>query len=410
MYLFKLAIRNALRNVRRSLLTAGTVVVGVALFVFASSFMGGMIDQLLKETTLYIGHVRVADSDWIDREAMQPLYEYLPDADAVVRSVVRQPGVQAAYPVISSGVGIAVGDGELGEVFGQVHGAPLAWLDQVDMGNKLQSGRLPTAEGELLMGARLVRKADAELGDEVILFGQTQDGALSPIRGTLVGVVHTGSPITDRTVYTSLAAMQSMVDLGPGAIEVIVYLDDMQRAEEAAADIRRAGDLEGATVQAWTSRSPYNQIVPMMGAMDLLIGGALIFLTALAIWNTMTMSVLERTSEIGVLRAMGMSRWSSVGLFVVEAAVIAVLGGVIGVLVGMGPSLYMETYGVTYGEDLIDSMGTDYAMSTTLYADFTATIAVKGVVLGILMAVVGSFVPALRAARVQPVEAMRHGR
>jgi len=410
MYLFKLAMRNAVRNVRRSLLTAATVVIGVAVFVISSSFMGGMIDQMLEETTLYIGHIRVADSDWIERESVRPLYEYLPDAEVVVAHVQGTPGVEGAFPIISSGVAIAVGDGELGDVFGMATGAPLTWLDHLDMANKLDSGRLPTSADELLMGARLADKSDAQLGDEVILFGQTQDGAMSPVRGTLVGIVKTGSPITDRTVYLSLETMQEMVDIGPGSIEVIAYLADRSDAESVAEGIRGADVLDGATVQAWTSRSPYNQVIPIMTAMDFVIGGALVFLTALAIWNTMTMSVLERTSEIGVMRAMGMSRMSSVGMFVAEAAVIALIGGVVGVLVGLGPSLYMEATGITYGEDLIDSMGTDYAMSTTLYADFTWAIALKGLVLGIVMAVAGSFIPALRAAQVQPVEAMRHGR
>jgi len=78
-------------------------------------------------------------------------------------------------------------------------------------------------------------------------------------------------------------------------------------------------------------------------------GDHLIMLAALAIFNTMSMSVLERTGEIGVMRAMGMSGPRALGLFLVESIFIGLLGSAGGVLLGSAGAWYLETYGVTWG-------------------------------------------------------------
>jgi len=409
MWILRLAFRNALRNVRRSLLTAATVIIGVALFVIFLTYLEGASKMMFEETTKYIGHAPIADTDFIERENLRPMYEYIPDAQAVVDAALAEEGVTDAFAVIESGVAISAGD-ELGDVFGMATGSQEGWYERIGLEDNLAEGVMPTGPGEWLMGSKLVEKAEASLGDEIILFGSTQDGSLSPLKGELVGVIHSGAALTDRSVYLSLEEMQFMVDIEGGAIQVLLYTDDTMNAHEPAAALQASPVMEGLTAQAWSSREPYNQIVPMMDVIQGILAGALVFLTALAIWNTMTMSVMERTAEIGVMRAMGLSRFGAVGMFVVEAGAIALLGGILGVLLGAGPAWYLETTGITFGEDIADQMGTDYAITSTMYGDFTAGIAVRGVILGIVMAVVGSFIPSLRAAAVQPVEAMRHGR
>jgi putative ABC transport system permease protein len=413
MWLIKLAFRNARRNVRRSILTAGTVIIGVAMFVLFASFIGGMSSQMFDETTQHIGQIRVADTDYLARETLRPLYEYIPDADAVVAVAEGTPGVTGAFARVQSGVAVSAGD-ELGDVFGMATGAEPGWYERIGLYDKLVEGRAPEGPNEWMLGSKLVKKADAKLGDEIILFGQTQDGSLSPAKGTLVGIVHAGTALVDRGVYLPLDEMQNIVDIEAGAIEVLVYTEDLHDAAAVADRIAERVDadpaLTGLSVQSWTNRAPYNAMIPMMGAISGVLASALVFLTSLAIWNTMTMSVMERTAEIGVMRSMGLSAFGAVSMFVVEAATIALIGGAVGVGLGAIPSYYMETVGMTMGDGIADSMGTTYAIRSTIYGDLTWAIALQGLVLGVVMATVGSFIPSLRAAAIQPVEAMRHGR
>jgi putative ABC transport system permease protein len=133
-----------------------------------------------------------------------------------------------------------------------------------------------------------------------------------------------------------------------------------------------------------------------------------VFVTALGVLNTMVMSVMERSAEIGVLRAMGLRKRGAVGMFLVEGLLIGIAGGALGLLLGMLPALYLERHGVSLGEGLTSKTG--FPLAETIYANFTWGIACLSAGLGVLTALLGSFVPALRAAAIQPVNAMRKRR
>jgi putative ABC transport system permease protein len=128
---------------------------------------------------------------------------------------------------------------------------------------------------------------------------------------------------------------------------------------------------------------------------------------ALAIFNTMTMSVLERTGEIGVMRAMGQSRLGAVGTFLAEALMIGGLGGLAGIVLGTLPALYLESNGFSYGTEVMEEMGDDYVMTSVMHGDLTPEIIGLALVVGLTTAALGAFFPSIRAARIQPSEAMK---
>lgn len=409
MWIVQLSVRNALRNVRRSLLTAGTVIIGVAMYVLISSFIVGMFGNIFEESTLYIGHVRVADPDFIEREQLQPLYEYVPDAAGVAAAIERDVEGARAYPIIKTGMLVSVDD-TIGDVFTLATGVDEAWLtDEAGFREQLVAGEWPDfAAGELLVGQRTAEQAGASVGDSLLLFGSTQDGAMSPMSGKVAGIVASGLPAIDKQVFASLQSLQYTLDIEDGALEVLVYGDDLHDDVALAAAIEGVPEAAGLQIQPWSRRSPFDLSLGMTSVIQGLLVAILVFITALAIWNTMTMSVLERTSEIGVMRAMGLGRATAVAMFVVEALVIASVGGLIGLAVGSIPALALEHYGLNLGGDLIDTMDTgDLAMSARMYGDLTVSMLVQGYFVGLIMAVVGSFIPSLRAASISPVTAMQ---
>jgi putative ABC transport system permease protein len=411
--LFSLALRNALRNVRRTLLTAGTVVIGTALMVFVMGWMTGVFEGIFEESTGAIGHVRVVNPEYAEREQLMPLYANIEDVRPLVEAVGAVPGVTGAYPVIKTGVAVTAG-GELGDVFGPAVGAPEPWYrEQLKLDTKLSAGSWFTgAPDELILGVRLASKAKAEVGQEVLLLGQTQDGSMSPIKGTVVGLVHAGNPLVDQSAFVPLAKMQWLTDIPDGALEVLVYSDDLHGADALAARVSALSATEGLVVESWLNRAPFNVAVNLGGAVQGVFGAILVFITGLAVLNTMMMSVLERTGEIGVLRAMGMTRRATVVLFVLEAMVIATIGSVVGVFLGALPVLWMQRpgYGLTLGEGITQNMGNEIAFRTTMYPMLMPDHLLKGILLGLITAVVGAAIPAIRAATIQPVSAMRSGR
>ena len=160
-------------------------------------------------------------------------------------------------------------------------------------------------------------------------------------------------------------------------------------------------------VEGWTARGTWIQMLPIMDGMSAILSGILIVVMGVAIFNTMTMSVLERTGEIGVLRAMGQSRFSAVASFLIESLFIGLAGGIVGAILGSIPALYFQFNGVSLGGEVLDEMGSGYAMTSTMNAQLTPGILLTALAVGLATAALGAFLPSLRAASIPPHEAMR---
>lgn len=405
----RLAARNTLRRKARTLFTAGMVAFAVAVLLISLTFIGGIFGTMLTAMTSLGGHVRVVDPDFAAREELMPLYENVGELEAVVAVLRRQPGVVAVEPRIITGVTVTKGE-EIGDVFAMAVGAHERYFrEQMEAREKVLAGTWFTgAPDELLAGSKVVEQTGAQVGDELVLLGMTQDGSLSPVKGKLVGIVHTGGGLLDRQVWLPLEKMQWLTDIPAGATEVLVFARGLDEGPSLAERLKAVPELRGYAVQSWAEREPLRSMGATVKGIRGVIVFTFVFLAALGIWNTMTMSVLERTHEIGVLRAMGMSRPKVLGLFLGEALAIAVAGGAAGVLLGIGPAWLLATRGIRLGERIAG--GVNAPVPETIRGDLTPEVVITALALGLFMALLGSLLPALRAASIQPVSAMRSGR
>lgn len=406
--LLRLAARNTRRRRARTALTAGMVVAGVSLLMIALTWIEGLFGGMLEGATAVGGHVRVVAPEYAEREELMPLYANLPAVEAVAQEVRGRPGVRGVEPRIVSGVTVSAGE-EIGDVFGLAVGAGERYFrERLGADQKVAAGRwFSGVEGELVLGARIAEEARAKIGDEVVLLGMTQDGSLSPIKGKLVGIVKAGN-LLDHQILLPLERLQWMADLQGGATELLVFGESYTEGDALARRLRAVEGLQGLAVQSWDEREPLASMTKTVASVRFVIVLVVVLLAALGIWNTMTTSVLERTREIGVLRAMGLSRAGAVWLFVVEAVTIAVAGGLGGLALGLGPSLALQHYGIRIGEETAARMS--LPISEVMHGRLTPTLCAGAFLLGVAMALLGSVPAALRAASIQPVTAMRSGR
>ena len=404
----RLALRNALRNRRRTLLTASTVLVGTALITVALTWVEGIFGGMIRLYTASSGHIRVVDADFARREELQPLYENIPDIGPPLEALRRIPGVVDVQPRITTGAAITATE-EIGDHFTVVVGAtPEYYRAHLKGPDKIVAGRwLTGAPKEAVLGRKLAVDLEVEVGTEVLLLGQTQYGSMAPVTARVVGVI-AGNAMLDRQAFLPLEEVRWMADMPGGALELVVFAASDRTAElgRLVEAVRALPEMQGLEVKAWFQRQPWVMVLGVLGTVKGVIEFLIVFITALAIFNTMTMSVLERTGEIGVMRAMGLTRLGAVGLFVVEALAIGLLGGLGGAALGSAAGWYLEVYGVTLG-DVADKVGEAFPIQTTVYGDLTADIIVTTIVIGLLIAVLGAIVPAVRAGSIPPVTAMK---
>lgn len=409
--LLSLALRNALRNRRRSLLTALTVTFGIALLLLGMAWIEGVLGGALRNAAEIAGHVRVVKPGFAQKEQLMPLFENVAESDPVVAVARAVPGVQGAYARLSLPVTLSVGD-EIGEKFTLLQAADDAWFtDRMRLGERLVEGHMLQGDKEIVLGKVAAEQAGAKVGDKVIVLGQTQDGALSPARLDVVGIVDMGNTGQNRISYVTLEKARYLADIPTGALEVLVYGDDPDAAGPLAASLAAAlaGDpaTAGLLVQPWNERAPYDGMLQISSTISFVAAFAIVFITALGVLNTMLMSVMERTAEIGVLRAMGQRRWQVVVMFMIEAVGISVVGGVLGaILGGLVGYFWLERVGIDLGS-AIRGFPSEVPINSVMHGDVKFEHLVRGVLLGLVMALAGSLGPAIRASAIQPVEAMR---
>ncbi|MFN7142618.1 MAG: ABC transporter permease [Myxococcota bacterium] len=407
--LLSMALRNALRNRRRSLLTATMVMLGVACLTVAMSWLEGFFGSTIDMAANLAGHVRVVDADYARREQLNPLHENIAVTAPLEEAIRGVPGVVAVYPRISMGVTATVGD-EIGEEFGMVQGGPIALFEgPLDIDGKLAEGRMLAGDDEAVVGKKLVEKVGAKLGDELVILGQTQDGSMSPAKVTIVGIADLGNAMQNRQIFLTLEKVRYMADIPDGAVELSVYAEDRDDGAALAEALKALPALEGRDVRSWDQRPPFDQVMGLLGTVKGIAAFVMVFITGLGVLNTMLMSVLERTAEIGVMRAMGLRKRQVVTLFVLEALGISAIGGVLGAVLGGLGGYWLQVHGVDLGK-VVDKLPATIPMNSTIYGKVTPDILLWAVLLGLAMAVVGGVVPALRASRIEPIEAMRHRR
>ena len=404
----RLAWRNAHRSVRRTALTASAVMVAVAAVVFGRGYargaVGNIADTFWRTET---GHVRVRREGFTARERLMPAHLSVPGAVALARDLAALQGVRAALPRVRS---FALVDGAGANRGGVLLGLDLAmeadfWRPQ----GMLVAGRLPLpGRAEALVGEGIARKLRVGVGDSLTLLAQTFYRSLGGLRVAVTGLARSGMAFLDNAILVvPLDQAQAMLDLEGGATEVLVFAEDAGGIDAVLARVREAvrGRIPGgAEVRAWWEQSQMMRLLALTDVMMAIVYGLLLLMAGLVVVNTMLMAVMERTQEFGTQAALGMRRADVVRLVVVEGAVVGLLGGAVGAAIGSAITLYLGVTGIDFSAY---SRAITLPFSPTVYPAWAWTDSLGSVALGTLAAGLAALVPARRAARLQPAEALR---
>jgi ABC-type lipoprotein release transport system permease subunit len=273
----------------------------------------------------------------------------------------------------------------------------------------------PSDPADIYIGEKLARTLDVELDDRVVLT-VAPAGASRPSAAAfrVRGVFHTGVDELDGFyAQIPLAEAQSMLSLGHRVTQVALLLDDLRATarvqQQMAAAVEDAG-LAGLEVLPWqvALRELYEAIV-LDDIGNYLMHAIVFLIVAIGIFNTILMSVMERTREFGVMLAIGTSGRRLFEVVMLEAVVLAVVACAAGLAIGLSMHLYVAHVGVDvgalYGEDFNFA---GIAFSGTIYSTLYAPQVASWAVIVFFIVLLSSVYPAVRATRLKPVEAMHH--
>jgi ABC-type lipoprotein release transport system permease subunit len=379
------------------------VALGLTVLLMMSGMFAGVAESGLRDNIrLNTGHLQLRDDSYQIEKMSLLSRDLLQDSEALVAQAESLSEVQSAAPVLwASGVLSTIRE----STGLQVQGIDPAddFHDPIRQG--MVAGRYLTADdrGQILIGKRLADDMDIKVGQRVSLAAGNADGALDEGIFTIAGLFNTGIPNYDRsTVVMSLAQAQSFTRTRDRASSIIVMLNDREDTGKVAAAL----GTPGVAILTWQD---LNQV--LLQALETgiyfyyLIYAIVILVVAVLIANTLLMSVFERTREMGILAALGMKRRQIMLMVLFEAVMLALIGIVVGLVLGMGVVTYMAKVGLEMGDDVAGAIeGT--AFSGTMYAQYAPADFIMLSLAMLAVVTLVSLYPAWYAARMEPVEAL----
>jgi putative ABC transport system permease protein len=402
--LIKMGLKNIRRNRLRSILTIAAVVLCAGGVTIYSVIFSGVMDMFVDGMALQTGHVRLIHPKLAEKERLGEGLYFVRDVDKLVAQVKEVEGVRAVVPRINLGAFI--------DYKGKQSPARGVGIDPQEerkvwkLHEKLVSGRMLRSKGkEVLLGYRLAERIEAKVGSSIVLVGKTYDDSMSAIRVKVVGLLKTGVAMHDKMFFVNIPTAQYFVDIEGQASAVLVFASALWKANGVAKRIKELSLPPQVTAQSWTETPLMAYMLPMANAMLFILGGIVVFIGGIGLLNTMTMSVLERRGEVGIMMALGLPPWRVAGVFLTEGLVFGVIGAVVGVGIAVLGSIPLITTGLTFQGDATAKF--PVPLSATIKGTLTIEGILIGLFVGVLATVVGSIWPTIKASRMDPVDALR---
>ncbi|MBK7865014.1 MAG: ABC transporter permease [Archangiaceae bacterium] len=396
--LLSLAWRNVWRNARRSLITMSALGVGVAGIVSIFSFREVANEAIVSDVTAgLVGHLQVHALGYQEAPSVGLTVQHPLQVEATLERVL--PGAKAERRVIGAGLAGAGDRSAPVMVLGLEPGASALYT--VKDGAGLGAGK------DVLVGKDLATDLGVAVGGELVLVSQAADGSVANDRYTVAGTFESSSAELDgNAIAMSLSEAQSFFALGDGVHQLVVRLptqrEDVQPEAQA---LRAALDLKTLEAVSWSEMLPQmkasmEQKRKNQGFVDFII----FLIVGLGVFNAMTMAVFERTRELGVLAALGTRPRRILAMVMLEALWQGAMAFVVGVALAAAILYALGT------SDLSKMLGGDVMgvrMPTHLELKLLPASLKGAAITAFLTALLGALLPALRAMRLQPVEALR---
>lgn len=399
-------LRVALRFLREGRMQTVLIIVGVAagvaVIAYISALINGLQNSTLTKTLGAQAHisVRAPDDVVMPAAALQPgtnvLSQTQPRAQRL-RSVAnwqtllalleKMPNVAGVSPMVS-GAGLAL-RGEAVQSIALL-GVELERYDRmIGLRAKVVSGTARLSPGEAIIGHELAQDLGVRVGDRLTVQTSTSSESLRVTALVDLGV----KDLNRRTVIVPLRAAQNLLALPGGATELDVTLHDVWVAQTLADALRAQFPYK---IESWQESNA--QLVSALNAQSVstgIIRAVVLAVVVLGIASVLVVSVVQKQREIGILRAMGATRAQVLRLFLVQGAVVGVLGSVLGLLLAVALIWAFTTF--VRGSDSLPLFNIHLPINTALQVALIATVC------GVLAAIA----PARRAAQLDPAQAIR---
>jgi lipoprotein-releasing system permease protein len=380
------------------------IALGVAALIIVLSVMNGFQKEVRDRMLSVVAHIEMYDASG----------GALPDWRATADAALRNPAVVGAAPFIAAQALVGRGDELRGAVVRGIDPAEEAKVTDLARNQRALMGQLNAGEWNIVLGVELARLVGARIGDKVAIVapgGNVTPAGVTPRikQFTLVGVFEAGHYEYDSglaLIHVDDAARFFRVE---GPIGVQLRLADVQAARQVGAQLQQSMG-SGIIVRDWTrtNRNWFDAVQIEKRLMSIILT-LIVAVAAFNLVSTLVMTVTDKRADIAILRTLGASPRSIMGIFIVQGAT----AGIIGTLSGVGLGLLIA-YNVDVIVPAIERLlgmaflpGSIYLISR-MPSQPLATDIVPIAIVSLALSLLATLYPSWRASRVNPAEALRY--
>lgn len=408
MFILKLAIRNLWRQKRRSFLTMLSMVAGFVLLSLSIALSEGGYGNVIERFTRGgTGHAQIHAQDYLDRPSLYKNYPLSPELAAILD---HHPGILAYAPRVQAGALAFAGTNSSGvRVVGidaKREAATTTLADKIGAGRLPGPRQAPNGPFDVVIGNGLARLLKVKIGERLVLVSQGADGSIANDLFTVCGILKKDCDSNERIhCYLDLQDAQAFLTLDNRIHEIALLLPNHRLSRQVCRELNgQLKSLKDLRAQPWEEVEAAfyrSMMADKAGNTVMLI--IIVLIVGLGVLNTVLMSILERTREFGVLRAMGTRPRAIVLLIMTETLLQAMIASVAGIILAALCNWPLVVHGIQFGQPMSVG-GITY---DAIYSDWLPIAFVKPLAVVCITAIITSVLPAIRAARVKPAIAMR---
>lgn len=404
--LFVFAWRNIWRNKRRTLITAASVFTAVILALLMRSLQLGAYQRMIDNVvSFYTGHIQVHAEGYGDEKTLE--YTFVPN-DSIIDAIKGNEDIRAWVPRLESFALVSAADLTQGSLVVGIN--PEAEDGLTNLAGKIVEGTYLAADDEgVILSEGLAKKLQVGSGDTIVLLGQGYHGATAAGKYPIRGVAHFSAPsLNNGIVYLAIPQAQYLYSTGDRLTSIAMRIAPKADATLVATSLRR--ETEGMPFEFFDWKEMLPEMVELIevdNAGGVIVISILYMIIAFGIFGTILMMLAERQHEFGILVAVGMKRIKLATVVLLEILMIAFLGTLAGIIVGIPIIAYFHSNPIrvtgemakayeSFGMEAIFPFSNDIGLFLTQAA------------IVFLMSLVLSVYPWFRILRLKAIEALKN--
>jgi len=383
--------------------------------IFARGFIMGMVNETYSDTIQYdTGHIKIIEQDYQLEGRIFSLTETVDgygnrNLDEMIQDISGIEHAETVLPRIKFGA-ITTTEDELINMIGWGID-PQKEIKETDIDRQIDNGRMvEMGKMEVVMGSELLNKLNKKVGEKVTLVFNNSFNSFNGATFEIVGEINSPlQKLNEILFYIPFDQAQRLLLLEGQTTELLVFADHRDNTPQIISGIENI--FQEQNVSKYLI-SPYNAVGGIVGWLELakniynFIYIFLVILASIVIINTMIMIVNERTREIGMMSALGLEKREILYLFLVEGAIMGGIGSLIGTVMGGLITNVMSKIGIDFGSTL-EGFSSDIFISSTMYPVYSYQNMLFGFILGLIVVTIACVIPARRAAKLEPTDALR---